>query len=263
MLGMRGLVSAVILAALASGCNSDPSGTFAHEVQERAAVPTTGAAGSLNHVSESVPLVSGDSGRDWGALNLAGTPPAIISVGDPYSFQPVVSSATGGRVLFTIQNKPRWASFNQLTGTLSGIPDASSVGEYGPIVVSASNGKTTAALPDFFITVTESAVGSVMLSWTAPTTNTNGSAITDLAGYQIAYGTSASRLTHSIKVNGTGLTNYLVDNLTPGTWYFSISAYNGSGILSPPTAVVSASVATRTDWSAHIGGGNARLSAGP
>jgi ABC-type glycerol-3-phosphate transport system substrate-binding protein len=83
---------------------------------------------------------------------------------------------------------------------------------------------------------------SVTLSWSAPTENTNGSALTNLSGYVIYYGTSASAMTQTIDVNTVGILTYVVDNLSAGTWYFQIVAVNAAGVQSNPSVTVSASI---------------------
>ena len=52
------------------------------------------------------------------------------------------------------------------------------------------------SLPAFSITVTQVGLGSMSLSWTPPTQNTDGSALTDLAGYKLYYGTVLWQLRH-------------------------------------------------------------------
>jgi len=65
------------------------------------------------------------------------------------------------------------------------------------------------------------------LSWTAPTTNTDGSTLTDLAGYKVYYGTASGSYTSSIDVGNT--LSYQVLSLTGGvTYYFAITAYDTS-----------------------------------
>ena len=61
--------------------------------------------------------------------------------------------------------------------------------------------------------------GSATLSWTPPTQNTDGSALTNLAGYRILYGTSASALTQTIEIANPGLATYVVTGLSSGNWY--------------------------------------------
>ena len=78
-----------------------------------------------------------------------------------------------------------------------------------------------------------------MLSWLAPATNTDGSALTNLAGYYIHYGTNRGKLDHLIKIATVGLSNYVIDNLVSGTHYFAISSYTTAGVESALSAIVS------------------------
>jgi len=68
------------------------------------------------------------------------------------------------------------------------------------------------------------------LSWAAPTQNTNGSSLADLAGYRVYYGTSADALTQVIDV--ANVTSYVVSGLSPGTYYFAVAAYSSAGTQS-------------------------------
>jgi predicted phage tail protein len=77
------------------------------------------------------------------------------------------------------------------------------------------------------------------VSWTPPSANTNGSALTNLAGYTISYGSSASQLTTNVKVATTGVTSYVIENLPAGTYYFGVTAYNSAGQTSQVSNVVS------------------------
>jgi hypothetical protein len=84
--------------------------------------------------------------------------------------------------------------------------------------------------------------GSATLSWQAPTTDTNGSALTNLAGYRIYYGENASQLDQSIQLNSVGTQTYVIDNLAQGTWYFAIRAVTSSGVESALSDVVSLTI---------------------
>ena len=84
--------------------------------------------------------------------------------------------------------------------------------------------------------------GTVTLSWLPPDENTNGTAVTDLAGYHIHYGTTASDLKQVIDVAGTTATTFEVSNLSPGTYYFAISAYTTQGSESAESAVGSKTI---------------------
>jgi hypothetical protein len=74
--------------------------------------------------------------------------------------------------------------------------------------------------------------GTASLSWTPPTQNTDGTALTNLAGYRIVYGTAAGSLTRTIQVPNAALSTYIVDALAAGTWYFAVSAYTSAGLES-------------------------------
>jgi predicted phage tail protein len=91
-------------------------------------------------------------------------------------------------------------------------------------------------------TSSASASGSATLSWTPPTENTNGTPITDLAGYEIHYGTSADSLTQTIQVVGAATTEYEISNLAEGTYYFTVTAYNSQGIQSAPSSMASTTI---------------------
>jgi hypothetical protein len=69
--------------------------------------------------------------------------------------------------------------------------------------------------------------GATKLTWEAPTTVSDGTPLTDLAGYKIYYGTSSGNYTEVIDAGN--VTTYTVGSLPPGTYYFAVTAYNGSG----------------------------------
>jgi hypothetical protein len=84
--------------------------------------------------------------------------------------------------------------------------------------------------------------GTATLSWTAPTLNTNGLPITDLAGYNLYYGTSSTAMTNVIAVNNPAAGSYVITNLAPGTWYFAVVAYNSQAKESTFSAIVSKTI---------------------
>lgn len=84
--------------------------------------------------------------------------------------------------------------------------------------------------------------GEATLTWTAPTTNEDGSALTDLAGYRIYYGTSETTMTTQIQLANPGLLTYVVPNLTPATWYFNMTAYTTANRESAHTNFVTKTI---------------------
>jgi hypothetical protein len=106
-----------------------------------------------------------------------------------------------------------------------------------------SDGSLTASLPAFAIVVSSTTTtGAATLSWTPPTRNTDGSTPTNLAGYRIAYGNSASSLTRTIQVANAGMSSYVVENLAAGTWYFSVRAYSTTGAESTTSNTASKTI---------------------
>jgi hypothetical protein len=120
---------------------------------------------------------------------------------------------------------------------LSGTPVAADVGAYAQISISVSDGVASASLAPFSIGVTQPDA-QVTLSWTSPTSNTNGTAATDLAGYRIYYGSTASQLNQVVTVEGADVTGYAFRELSAGTWYFAVAAYNSEKVESGLSATV-------------------------
>jgi hypothetical protein len=184
------------------------------------------------------------------STSIFGTPTTSVAENRWYGFQSWATDTDGRGVTYSIKNKPAWASFDTRYGHLYGVPPAASVGTYSDIVISATDGISSASLPPFAITVTGTGVtgsgtgttGSATVHWTPPTQNTNGSVLTNLAGYVINYGTNVNSLSSTVKVSNPGLTSYTIDGLAAGTYYFTVEAYNSAGETSSASSKVSKSV---------------------
>lgn len=171
-----------------------------------------------------------------------------VKVGTHYSFTPTASDSDGGKLTFSIRNSPSWVSFNTTTGQLTGSPKSTDTGTTLNILITAADGSATASLPAFSITVTATpatptpTTGTATVSWTAPTENTNGTALTNLAGFKVYYGTSASSLTQIAQVANAEATNYVVSGLASGTWYFAVASYTTDGLESAPSSTSSKTI---------------------
>jgi len=166
------------------------------------------------------------------APQIDGHPQLVAVQSQRYDFRPLASDPNGDALTFSIQNKPAWATFDSATGRLTGTPDFAATGSSGNIVISVSDGKHTVALPAFDIAISRDGIGSVTLEWAPPQTNTDGSYISDLAGYVIYYGTDAGNYDKTIRIDNVGLTRYVVDNLVPATYFIVATAFNNSGVES-------------------------------
>ena len=82
-------------------------------------------------------------------------------------------------------------------------------------------------------------MGSAKISWTAPTTNADGTALTDLAGFTVYYGTSSGSYTQSVVISTAGTRSYTVGNLPTGsTYYFVVKAFDAANNMSTASAEV-------------------------
>jgi hypothetical protein len=170
---------------------------------------------------------------------LSGSPPTAVLAGEAYNFVPATTNPGGGTLVFSISNMPAWARFSTVTGALTGTPGTTDAGAYSNILISVTNGSATASLAAFAITVT---TGSASLSWDAVTQNTDGTTLTDLAGYTIYYGTSSDALTQTIQLNSPAGTSDVVGNLGAGTYYFAVAAYTTTGTQGILSAVGSKTI---------------------
>jgi hypothetical protein len=228
----------------------------------------SGGSGSASEASAAAPATSASAAA---SPTVSGSPAVTVAANSAYSFRPTSGSPSGMALTFSIQNKPSWATFGLSNGQLSGTPSASETGKYANIVIAASDGTTSTALPGFAIQVTSAAppvvasssggsssggsssssssgakvastTGSASLTWAAPTQNTDGSALSNLAGYDIYYGTSASAMTQKITLTNASMLTDVVSNLASGTWFFEVIAVNSTGEESNPSGVVSMTI---------------------
>ena len=70
--------------------------------------------------------------------------------------------------------------------------------------------------------------GEATLSWDAPTTNVDGTPLTDLAGYRIYWG-PVSGVYIKPPVDVKNVLTYKVTGLSEGLTYFVVTAYDTSG----------------------------------
>jgi hypothetical protein len=125
---------------------------------------------------------------------------------------------------------------------LQGTPTVNDVGTYSNIVIRVSDGTTTSSLAAFSITVLGVGTSSATLSWVPPTTNVDGSRLTNLSGYRVYWGTASGSYPNSVTLNNGGLASYVVTDLAPGTYYFVVTARNSAGVESAFSNVASTTI---------------------
>ncbi len=224
--------------ATASGTaytNTGLSGSTSYSYRVRA----TDAAGNLGGYSASATAVTSAANR---APVISGSPATQVVAGSGYSFTPTASDLDDQTLTFSVDGAPTWSTFNPGTGELSGTPGAGQVGLTEGIVITVSDGTAYASLPAFSLAVVQAATGSATVSWLPPTERTDGSALTNLDGYHIKYGTSPTALNQTITLNGAGLTSYTVEGLTPGNWYFGLIAFDTADVQSATSNIGSKTI---------------------
>ena len=136
------------------------------------------------------------------------------------------------------------------TGTSAGTGTSASTGTSAGTGISAGSGTSASSGTSTGSTSSGSTdstpptahADSVTINWVPPTENTNGTPLTNLAGYNIHYGTSSGSLTKTLSISNPGIATYVVSDLSPGKYYFAVAAVNSAGAESALSAQVSATV---------------------
>lgn len=225
----------MVLAAafVLSACGGDDDGS------EPAA--DTGSGSGSDGGSGSGGDSGGGSGSENQAPTITGSPASEVMAGTSYSFQPSANDPDGDQLSFSVQNLPAWASFDTSTGRITGTPDGSDVAQYTDINITVSDGTDSASLGTFSINVVATASGSASLTWTPPTQNEDGSTIDGTVSFKVYWGPEEGNYPNSEPVPA-GVTEHLVEDLTPGTWYFVATAVNDDGVESSYSNVASKEV---------------------
>lgn len=122
----------------------------------------------------------------------------------------------------------------------------------------ASGTQTLAAFPTttpkaYALVCTWPGQTQALLTWTPPTKNTDDTPLTNLAGYRVSWGASATALTQVAQVSNPSITTYTVTNLTAGTWFFGVKAYTTQGTESALSNVVSRALTGPVEWTQSTG----------
>lgn len=86
--------------------------------------------------------------------------------------------------------------------------------------------------------------GEARLTWTPPTQRVDGTPYTNYGGFKIYYGLEGQPLDTVIDIPDTthSITTYTIENLADGTWNFSMTAYDATGLESAKTNPVSKTI---------------------
>jgi hypothetical protein len=205
----------VLVCVVLAGCGGDDD-------SEASATSSAGAPDRSLPKNSDPPSVNS-------APQISGNPAPVVLLATPYAFQPTAKDADGDVLKFAIERQPQWASFSTSTGRLEGTPTPADLGSYGKIVIQVTDGEAAASLHPFSITVDAIANGAATLTWSPPTENTDGTALTDLAGFRIYWGTSPGSYSNALTIDDPGTSAWVIGNLVPATYYFAATAFNTAG----------------------------------
>ena len=168
-------------------------------------------------------------------LDIAISKVAAARVGIAYKLLPDTSNPGHRALTFTAQNLPPWARLDASTGTISGTPRTTDIGEHSDIIITVADGAHRIASQPFSISVVGSGSGVATLQWRRPDSKVDGSPLDDLAGYRISYGRDPDDLDHSVFISDPDETSYEFSTLEEGMWYFAVIGVNANGVEGPPT----------------------------
>jgi hypothetical protein len=161
--------------------------------------------------------------------------------------RPVTPPARGGFAL-KILDRLTWTGIlaAALAGLLAGCGDsdgtagssATPQAVNGLVTRAATSGGAASTTPKS----SDATSGNATLYWEAPTSNTNGTALTDLSGYRIYYGASEDDMIETVQIGSVGIQTYVIENLSAGTWYFAVRALSSEGTESPLSEIVSKTI---------------------
>lgn len=121
--------------------------------------------------------------------------------------------------------------------TASGAWSGVKIGSGTEILAAVTSSKT------YTLSCTWPGQKSATVKWTTPTKNTDGSTLTDLAGFKVLYGSSSTALTQTANVSGATSNSWTSPDLAVGTWYFAAVAVTQSGIESSLSNIASKAIA--------------------
>lgn len=109
-----------------------------------------------------------------------------------------------------------------------------------------------ASLPPAPAPAPEPVLGSALLTWQSPTTNSDGTPLVDLAGFVVYASTVSGQYTvndivgkvPAFSPTGGVWESYEVAELKPGTYYFAVTAYNNAGAESGRSEEVAKTIGT-------------------
>jgi hypothetical protein len=161
----------------------------------------------------------------------------------------VAQAQTAGTIAFSVNKTSATGSLAPVV-TWSTSPVASSCtasgGWSGTKFASGSETLATITASKTYTITCAWGNGTATVNWRIPTTNSDGTPLTNLASFKVLYGTDAGSYSYSKLVNDPRATSSTIGSLGAGHWYFVAHAVNTQGVESTDSNVGSKNIVAAT-----------------
>ncbi|MEY8200651.1 MAG: putative Ig domain-containing protein, partial [Colwellia sp.] len=158
------------------------------------------------------------------------SPNTEVNINTYYSFIPQAQDLDDDSLTFIVTNLPNWASFNTDSGEISGTPTLEALHE--DIVISVSDSTDSTSLNAFYIDVRLPDPLAVTIKWQAPSQDINDEALGPIQAYKVFYGSVQGSYDQSVTINDGSATDFVINNLVPGDYFFSMVVITENGMES-------------------------------
>jgi len=149
---------------------------------------------------------------------ISGIPESSVTEDEFYTFTPEASDPEEDTLTFSVSNLPEWASFDTLSGTISGTPVTADIGYYDNITITVSDGELSGSLTEISIDVLA-----------APVLIPENPLLSEVGGYSISMGTSIDSITDQGTLGISSDTISSVDLEASDTYYISVNILDTDG----------------------------------
>ncbi|MFV1873213.1 MAG: Ig and FN3 domain-containing protein [Oleiphilus sp.] len=112
------------------------------------------------------------------------------------------------------------------------------------VIVTNSEGPVISSAASLTVNEVQVVASSIELTWDVPQAREDGSELPlyEINGYVIAYGTSQNDLTSQVAIDGASSTSTTLENLSSGTYFFSIATIDSDGVQGAYSSVIQQSI---------------------
>lgn len=112
------------------------------------------------------------------------------------------------------------------------------------VIVTNSEGPVISSAASLTVNEVQVVASSIELTWDVPQAREDGSELPlyEINGYVIAYGTSQNDLTNQVAIDGASSTSTTLENLSSGTYFFSIATIDSDGVQGAYSSVIQQSI---------------------